>query len=101
MGTEYQFMVDFSLPDVLSVEFMDLISEQRAQVNRYFSEGKLVSYALSFENSKLWAIFNASSELEVLELITDLPLTRFMQVEVSVLTFYNTFSQEIPNFSMN
>lgn len=56
-----QYMVDFSLPATLDQEFINLIPSQRTIVNRLFTEGKLVNYALSLENSKLWAVFNADS----------------------------------------
>ena len=101
MENSYHFMVDFSLPEVLSEEFMSLIPYQRAAINRFLTEGKLINYALSLENSKLWAVFNANSEMEVMDLIADLPLTSFMNVEISMLTFYNTVQSEMPNFSMN
>ena len=94
-------MVDFTLPEVLTEEFMSLIPHQRAGVNRFFSEGKLVNYALSLEESKLWAVFNANSELEVMESIVELPLTKFMEVRISMLTFYNTSQERMPAFSMN
>ena len=101
MSTEFQFMVDFTLPDHLSEEFMSLIPYQRAAVNRLFKDGKLANYALSIENSKLWAIFHANSEMEVMNMIADLPLTEFMQVEISMLTFFNTMTPNLPQFSMN
>lgn len=101
MNYEYQYMVDFTLPEVLTEEFMSLIPYQRARVNQFFSEGKLVNYALSLEESKLWAVFNANSELDVMELIAEMPLTKFMQVRVSMLTFYNTSQERMPAFSMN
>lgn len=94
-------MVDFTLPEVLTEEFMELIPYQRVVVNKYFEEGKLLNYALSLENSKLWAIFSANSELNVMDLIADLPLTSFMSVEISMLTFYNTMDPATPSFSMN
>ena len=101
MHREYQFMVDFTLPKELSDEFIDLIPYQRSVVNRYFSEGKLVNYALSLENAKLWAIFNAESEMEVMEMIVDFPLTKFMEVEICMLSLYNASTPETANFSLN
>ena len=94
-------MVDFTLPEVLTDEFMTLIPYQRARVNQYFTEGKLINYALSLETSKLWAVFTANSEMDVMELIADLPLTKFMKVNISMLTFYNTGQEHMPAFSMN
>lgn len=101
MNAEYQFMVEFTLPEVLSDEFLELIPYQRASVNKLFVEGKLVNYALSLETSKLWAVFNAKSEMDVLHMIADLPLTEFMSVNISILTFYNTLEPHVFNFSSN
>ncbi len=101
MDNQYQFMVDFTMPEVLTEEFMNMIPYQRAVINRLFGEGKLTNYALSLENSKLWAVFNARSEMEVMDMIADLPLTPFLDVEISMLTFYNTTQAEMPDFSLN
>jgi|AntRauTorckE5430_2_1112549.scaffolds.fasta_scaffold23516_2 muconolactone delta-isomerase len=95
-----QFMVDFTLPQELSREFMDLIPFQRAVVDRYLSDGSLVNYALALEHAKLWAIFNANSEMEVLEMLTDFPLTPFMQIEINELTSFST-AELSPAFSLN
>jgi hypothetical protein len=78
-------MVDFTLPKVLSEEFLRQIPHQRAKVNKLFRDGKLVNYALSLDNSKIWATINANSELDVLQLVSQLPLTRFMQYKINLL----------------
>ena len=101
INTEYQYMVDFKLPNTLTQDFMDLVPYQRMAVNKLFEEGKLVNYALSLENSKLWAVFTAKSELEVMDMIADLPLTPYMKVDINLLTFYNDAKTQIPKFSMN
>jgi len=90
MSSEYQFLVDFTLPNNLDEEFMDLIPYQRAMVNRLFKDGVLLNYALSLESSRLWCIINATSEIEVQTIVSDLPLTEFMKYEVNMLTFYNS-----------
>lgn len=96
-----QFMVDFTLPAELPEEFFDLIPYQRAVVDQYFSEGRLFHYALSLESAKLWAVFSAHSEMEVMDLLVNLPLTQFMEVEISMLTFCSTPEQAAPRFSLN
>ena len=45
MNTVYQFMVDFTLPKSLSLEFKDLMPYQKMVVERFFDEGKLSTYA--------------------------------------------------------
>ncbi len=101
MSSEYQFLIDFTLPANLDEEFMDLIPYQRAMVNRLFKDGVLLNYALSLESSRLWCIINATSELEVQTIIKDLPLTEFMEFEINMLTFYNSMQPVTPDFSMN
>ncbi len=101
MNTVYQFMVDFTLPKNLSIEFKDLIPYQKMVVERFFDEGKLSTYAQSFETSKLWAIFNAKSEMEVLNMLADMPLTSFMEVDINMLSAFSTAENYLPQFSMN
>jgi len=79
---------------------MDLMPYQRAVIERYLSEGSLVNYAMAMDNAKLWAIFNANSEMEVRHMLADFPLTKFMQLEVNLLTTFNTVEAE-PSFSLN
>lgn len=101
MNTEAQYMVDFTLPEVIDEEFMNLIPYQRIAINKLFVEGSIISYSLSLEKSKLWAIFKASTELDLMDMIADLPLTCFMDIEISPLTFHNITEPELPEFSMN
>lgn len=96
-----QYMVDFTLPSDLSEEFVQKIPAQRNMVNRLISEGKILNYALSLQHSKLWAVFAAESETDLMELVHRLPLTRYMQVNISELTFYNASNPVTPAFSAN
>ena len=59
---QVQFMVDFTMPHDLPEDFVSRIPQQRALVNRLLSEGKILNYALSLENSKLWVVFSVQSE---------------------------------------
>lgn len=94
-------MVDFTLPTDLPEEFVNKIPQQRSMVNRLLSEGKILNYALSLENSKLWVIFAAASETELMEMVQRLPLTRYMKLRVNELTFFNSFNAFVPAFSVN
>ena len=96
-----QYMIDFTMPETLTDRFTGRIPAQRAMINTYFADGKLLSYAVSLESSKVWAVFNADSESEVIAFVEALPLTRFMNYEIINLTFYNTLAARIPNFSIN
>jgi len=96
-----QYMVDFTLPKEMSEEFISLIPRQRSMVNRLLGAGKLMQYALSLENGKLWAIFSVEGEPELDEIILEMPLSRFMKWRTSELTFYNAAHPVVPIFSVN
>lgn len=96
-----QYMVVFSLPQPLDEAFISRIPQQRQAVNKLLHEGKILHYALSLETSKLWAAFSAHSEAELMELISSLPLTRYMKVHISELTFFHSAQPFAPAFSVN
>ena len=96
-----QYMVDFTLPSELPEAFVSNIPRQITAVNKLLGEGKILNYALSLEQSKLWVVFSANSESELLEMVEQLPLTPFMKVRVSELTFYNASNPYAPVFSVN
>jgi len=95
-------MVVFTLPPKpFNDLFVSLIPEQRRVVNDLLQEGKILSYSLSLENSKLWAVFSVHSETELLELITSLPLTDFLLVHINELTFFQSANPFASTFSVN
>jgi len=101
MQKEYQYMVDFRLPEILSEDFLKLIPRQRNKINKLFREGRLINYALSLDHSKMWAVVAANSEKEVENLLMELPLTQFMDFDINMLTLYNSVNGESPAFSLN
>jgi muconolactone delta-isomerase len=102
MSEAQQFMVDFTLPAQMTDEFERLIPQQRAEVVSMFSREELVSYSLSLETGRLWVIVNATNEVEVMKLLSQLPLTRYMRhTEISPLTFHNSSMRVVPTFSLN
>ncbi|HFA48908.1 MAG TPA: hypothetical protein ENJ95_07825 [Bacteroidetes bacterium] len=101
MTKEFQYMVDFKLPQLLSEDFLKLIPQQRSKIDKLFREGKLINYALSLDHSKMWAVVSANNETEVKDLLFELPLTRFMDFNINMLTLYNAVNGESPVFSLN
>ncbi len=101
MHQEYHFMADCTLPNELTAEFFELLPYQDNVVNKYLAKGKLINYAFSVDSGKLWAVFSASSAMEVFELLREFPLTQFMEVEVNLLSSYSTLSVGAPHFSLN
>ena len=95
-----QYMVEFEVPLPLSEDLLDMIPEQREAIDQLFTSGKLLSYSLSSDRSRLWAIMSASSESELIMHIDRLPMTPFMDYDYQELMFYNTVAI-MPSMSLN
>lgn len=96
-----QYMVDVELPGVLSEEFVSLIPTQRDQVNKLMAEGKINSYTLSMDRSRLWIILSAKSDTEVFRILSTFPLRRYMDAKIFELAFHNTTTAQFPQISLN
>ncbi|SOE21495.1 Muconolactone delta-isomerase [Spirosomataceae bacterium TFI 002] len=96
-----QYMITFSLPDTFPQEFIEQIPEQRFVIDKMLKEGKLFSYTLTLDRSRLWCIANADSEMEVVSLIHQFPLIDYMNYEIEELMFHNQSAIQVPAFSLN
>lgn len=97
----YEFMIDIDLPIPFTDEFLSLVPRQRAMVNKLMNEGKITSYALSIEAGKLWITVIAESESDVTRMLEDFPITAHIFFRINKLTFHNSASFQVPNFSLN
>jgi len=97
----YEYMVAFDLPKEFDREFISAIPAQRAIINKLMKEGIVTSYALSLENSKLWVVMIAESELEVVQNISAFPIINKTDFTISKLAFHNNANRLVPNFSEN
>lgn len=96
-----QFMAEVKLPKTLTEDFVKLIPEQRELVNKLMIDGKLLSYSLSADRGKLWALFLAESKMEVEEILNDFPIEKYMTYVVSELMFSENSIHKLSQFSMN
>ena len=94
-------MVDITLPEFISEEFMSLIPFQRSQVNRLMGRGILNSYSLSADRGRIWTVVNADTQKEVEHTLNSFPLVKFMNYQIYELAFNNNISQILPRFSLN
>ena len=96
-----QYMVEFTLPQPMTEDFISCIPQQRQAVNQLLHQGKILNYSLSLESFKLWVIFCVDTEVELMELISSLPLTDYMEVQINELTFFNSANAYSSTFSVN
>ena len=93
-------MVEYKIPVPFPSELYHKIPDQQEMVQKLFTEGKLVSYTLAADLSKLWAVFMSSSESELLNYIDKLPLSEYMEFDYSELRFHQSLKL-LPSMSMN
>ena len=98
-GTK-KYMVEFEIPLPFPKELEMMIPDQRLAVHELFMVEKLLSYTLSLDRTKLWAIFLAQSESELIHIIDTLPMSKYMSYNYAELMFHETV-QHIPSMSLN
>lgn len=96
-----QYLVEFSLPNYLDEEFMQLIPQQQMEVGKMFRERCLASYTLAKDRTKLWATFEVQDESQVTNLVESLPLTPKMHYDIHELMFNEQVFTGIPAPSLN
>lgn len=96
-----QFMIFIRLPEVKTEEFNSLIPQQRSMVNSLMRKGIIISYSLSLDRTELWVVMDAASEINVIELLSEFPLIRFMKPEINELMFHNSIYVNVPRLSLN
>lgn len=97
----YEYMVTFDLPKYFDEEFISLIPEQRAVVDKLMKSGIITSYAVSLESSNLWVTMIAENDFEVNEIIAGFPIMEKIEYKITKLAFRNTVNPLVPHFSLN
>ncbi len=96
-----QYMIDIELPRPLTQEFAKLIPGQRARVNVLMEEGKIASYVLSMDRSRLWVIVNARTAEAARNIIASFPIIAHIKFRMHELAFNNTVRVLRSQFSLN
>ncbi|MBS3913757.1 MAG: hypothetical protein KG003_04615 [Bacteroidetes bacterium] len=94
------YLVESELPDITE-EFMLLLPKHREVVNKLFADGKLLMYAVDEDRSKWWCSVKADDEFEVMDILSKMPLIRFLDPQIHGLMFYNGSEQLLPVISLN
>jgi hypothetical protein len=94
------YMVDIELPNVMNDEFIELIPQQRATIDRLMKKGLILNYSLSFDRTRLWVIVSADSIIAVKNIIGSFPILNFIKFKIYNLLFHEANSQ-VPQFWLN
>lgn len=93
-------MVDFDIPTPFTPSMSHTLVKQRERVSELFFEGKIISYCVNSERTKLWVIVVCETEFELLDLIVSLPMTKFMSYHYDEIMFLE-MAAVIPDMSLN
>lgn len=96
-----QFMVYTQFPGEPTEEFISLIPKQRAMVHWLMRKGIIISYTLSLDRTQLWVVMETESEVNVIEVLAEFPLIRFMKPEIQEILFHNSIYVNIPKIMLN
>jgi len=95
-----EYMIDIDLPE-MTQEFISLIPSQIVVINKLMKTGKISSYTLSSDRTKLWVLINAETEKEVVDILKEFPIYPYLIFNVYKLAFNNTISVFLPKVSLN
>ncbi|MCD6069259.1 MAG: hypothetical protein K0S33_4085 [Bacteroidetes bacterium] len=95
------FFIDIQLLNSFKPEFFELVPAQRKIVNQLMDEGKIISYSLALDRSRLWMVADAKDEHGILDMLATFPLIHFMKPEIHELAFHDNVHSGFPHLSLN
>jgi len=96
-----EFMIEITLPEVISPDFILKIPPHRERINELIQIGIVRSYTLSEDRSKLWILALGNSKEEIIVLLEGLPLYEYMNFKIHNLAFHLYTKQNLPEISLN
>ena len=95
----YLFQLELS---ELTEETAAIIPFHREHINKLFSDGRVLSYSVSFHRTLVWCVLNAEDEQEAVNMILLFPLYPcFRKISCHPLLFHNTLPATLPGISLN
>jgi len=82
------WMVELSLPVPINQEFASLIPDQRMTVGKLMGAGKILSYTLTADRTRLWTVILAPSEGDVVKILDSFPIISWTRYTVHELFFH-------------
>ena len=95
------FMIDIELPEVKDEQFMQLVPQQRELVNRWLTQGIILSYTLNLSKSKLWVVGEARAKENMLGLLQQFPIYAYIKFEMHEVQFHDVAPSQMPQLWLN
>jgi len=95
------YMVNITLPDEFTPEFMALIPSQRAYINKLMGRGVVSTYTLSIDRTTLWVTMFGDNILEIESYIDKFPMKAFMDIDIEEAMFHHNAAHYVFPMSLN
>lgn len=95
------YMVNITLPEEFTPEFMALIPSQRAYINKLMGRGVVSTYTLSIDRTTLWVTMFGDNMLEIESYIDKFPMKAFMDIDIEEAMFHNNAAHYVFPMSLN
>lgn len=82
------WMVELILPVPMNKEFMSLIPDQRMTIGKLMGAGKMLSYTLTADRTKLWTVMLAPNEAELRKILDSFPIIGWTRYTIHELFFH-------------
>lgn len=96
-----QYMVEMFLPEEMDMDFMRMIPSHRAYINELISNQTILSYSISGDRSKGWIIFQADTAEEVLDIVQQFPIHRYITIDIHELFIHDGEAYRFPKLNFN
>jgi len=88
------------------IELGDRFSENHEssayQMNQLLAEGKIQTYGIANDHSRMWVTLLAESDFEAWEIVSKLPVESVMEPIITALSTYNqSLDLQFPAISLN
>ncbi len=96
------FVVTILLPDTYEDNFLALIPQHRAAINRLLSEKVIETYAISADRRQGWITINGDDATAVRTVVERFPLYRYFRgIEIDELFIFDSVATRFPIISLN
>lgn len=96
------FVVTILLPETYREDFLALVPQHRAVINRLLSEKVIETYAISAVRRRGWVTINGDDAEAVRAVVEQFPLYRyFYGIEIDELFIFDTAATRFPHISLN
>lgn len=97
-----KYMVEIKLPKYKNYQFQSLIPDQQRQIAEWMQEGRIDTFSLNNERTKVWFVISAENRLELDAIIEEFVTRRYMlRIKIEPLMVFESRAFQLPPLVLN